>query len=120
MDIVAHVGATRPRPAVLTAHDLSTTGWTLDPLRPEATTLVVGGRHISVDAIGRITVQDAAVRAETLTWLGWICVIVPMADGRASRSIHRQLSPGSPTTAAFAAPRRGSPIARRRALQKCR
>jgi hypothetical protein len=69
MDIVVNVGATRPRPAVLTAHDLSTAGWTLDPLRPEATTLVVGGRHISVDAIGRITVQDAAVRAETLTWI---------------------------------------------------
>jgi hypothetical protein len=48
MDIVVNVGATRPRPAVLTAHDLSTAGWTLDPLRPEATTLVVGGRHISL------------------------------------------------------------------------
>jgi hypothetical protein len=61
MDIVVNVGATRPRPPVLTARDLSTVGWTLDPLRPEATTLVVGGRHISVDATGRITVQDAAV-----------------------------------------------------------
>jgi hypothetical protein len=29
----------------------------------------VGGRRVSADAIGRITVQDAAVRAETLTWI---------------------------------------------------
>jgi glutathione synthase/RimK-type ligase-like ATP-grasp enzyme len=69
MDIIVDIGAARAGPATLSARDLSTPGWQLDPLRPSEAIVVVGGRPISVDAIGSVTVRNAAVRSETLVWI---------------------------------------------------
>src|SRR5437868_4441167 len=69
MDIVVDVGAALAGSTTLSARDLSTPGWRLDPLRPSDATVVVGGRPISTDTIASVTVRTGVVRPATLGWI---------------------------------------------------
>jgi glutathione synthase/RimK-type ligase-like ATP-grasp enzyme len=69
MDVVVDMGAAPGGATTMTARDLSTPGWRLDPLRPEVATAVIGGCAVTAGEIASVTVRNAAVRRATLAWI---------------------------------------------------